>query len=270
MILQWLKANFQSSGTGGLRGYHRKGEVKHALLPYGLDPDILDREFNYLLAAQCLIAEHLRTDIVEDGDLVRLGPAGFVHLDLVGNISYLAAVAEDTWFTDRLQAERVAQRIRDIHSYLTLRSVTENAEELVDHLERARNDLTPPNGSFMQDDLGNRLTDLSLAKDSVNRMVRSQSADPWFDILKRFPRGSRYKGLIVNVVDYGCFVELEDGVVGLIHRTKLEGFEPSSEDSVEVEILYVDHVQQRIGMRLLSIVEEEVGDFVKGQHRLFQ
>lgn len=269
MILQWLKSNFQSSGTEGLRGYHPKREVKRALMPYGLEPDILDREFNYLLAAQCVIAEHLRIDKVEDEDLVRLGPAGFVHLDLVTNINYLAAVAEDTWFTDRLQAERVAQRIRHLDSYLMLKTVTENAGELVQYMERVRSELAPPNGPFMQDDLGGRLTDMRLMRDAVDRMARSHSGDPWFDALKRLPRGSRHKGLVVNTVDYGCFIELEDGLVGLAHRTKLEGLEPQSGDTVEVEVLYVDDTQHRISLKVRAIIQEEGGDIVSGQHRLF-
>jgi hypothetical protein len=82
-----------------MRGYFRKTDVRSALVPYGLSPDILDREFNYLLAAHCLIAEHLRLDSVDDNDLVRLGPAGFVHLELVSNINadrvFLVTFIED-------------------------------------------------------------------------------------------------------------------------------------------------------------------------------
>lgn len=270
MILQWLKSNFQSSGTEGLRGYHPKRVVKQALMPYGLEPDTLDREFNYLLAAQCVIAEHLRTDHVEDDDLVRLGPAGFVHLDLVSNINYLAAAAEDTWFSDRLQAERVAHRIRNLDSYLHLKTVTENASELVQYLERVRSELAPPNGPFMQDDLGTRLTDIAEATSAVERMARSQSGDPWFDALKRLPRGSRHKGLVVNAVDYGCFVEIDDGLVGLAHRSKLEGFDPAPGDTVEVEVLYVDDTLHRISLKVRAILEEESGEVVSGQHRLFK
>ncbi|WP_318826206.1 hypothetical protein [Burkholderia thailandensis] len=98
MILRWLREKFSTSGTDGLKGYYRKGAVKQELMSYGLSPDMLDREFNYLLSSRCILAEHLRIDSVTDDDLVRIGPAGFVHLDLVGNVSYLAAVAEDTFF----------------------------------------------------------------------------------------------------------------------------------------------------------------------------
>ena len=159
MILRWLRNNFGNSGTGGLQGYFPKRDVKAALTPYGLSPDVLDREINYLLAAQCVIAEHLRLDSAADEDLIKLGPAGFVHLELVGNINYLAAIAEDTYFDDRLLAERVVGRIKSPQSHLQVRTAVENAEDVVEFLERTRAAINPPNGSFMQEDLlGNLLS----------------------------------------------------------------------------------------------------------------
>jgi hypothetical protein len=264
MILQWLRLNFNSAGTAGLRGYFPKGDIKCALSPLGLDIDIIDREFNYLLAAQCVIAEHLRVDTVADADLVRLGPAGFVHLDMLGNITYLAAVAEDTWFADRLQAERVASRITNIESHLHVQSVTENAGELVNYLEEARRLITPPNGSFMQGDLIERITDIKEARDAVARMEKTQARDPWYGADKRLARGSKHKATVSNAVEYGCFVELDDGLIGLVHKSKLGGVRADAGDEVEVEILWVEAVKRKIGLRLVRVLQEEAGDLVTG------
>lgn len=266
MILQWLRGNFQTSGTQGLKGYYPKRDVKRALMPYGLEPDIVDREFNYLLAGHCVIAEHLRTDLVEDEDLVRLGPAGFVHLDLVGNINYLAAVAEDTLFFDRLQAERVAQRIRNFDSYLHLKTVAENSSELIEFLEFARKQLTPPNGSFLDDNLLPLVTDMAEAREALVRIAKAHSHDPWFDADKRMPRHSRHRAVVVNVVVYGCFVEFQDGLVGLLHKNNSPELSVDFGDSVEVEILWVDVVQRKMGLRLIAMLAEEVGDLVPGSH----
>ncbi len=205
MILQWLRTNFQTSGTQGLKGYYPKREVKQALMPYGLEPDVLDRELNYLLAAHCVIAEHLRLDSVEDDDLIRLGPAGFAHLDLVGNLSYIAAVAENTNFSDRLQAERVAQRIRNIESHSHLKTAFNNGSDLVEFLSSVQKSLMPPNGSYLQDDLLDRLTDITDAREVLIRVSKAQSHDPWFDADKRMERQSRHNATITNVVDYGLF-----------------------------------------------------------------
>ena len=224
---------------------------------------------NYLLAAQCVIAEHLRLDSVDDDNLVRLGPAGFVHLDLVANINHLAAVAEDTWFSDRLQAERVVNRIRSADLHLHIRSVVENASEVVRYLDSVRNLLRPPNGPFMEDDLIGRLTDLTVAKESVERMTKSQVFDPWFDARIRLRRGSRQIGVVINVVRFGCFIELENGLVGLAQKKYQSGLSVSAGDSVEVSILWIDARDRKMGLKILSVIEEEVGDVVGGQRRLF-
>lgn len=267
MILRWLRLNFQASGTSGLKGYFPKGVIKHELMPYGLETDVVDREFNYLLAAQCVIAEHLRLDSVDDEDLVRLGPAGFAHLELIGNIDYLAAVAEDTLFSDRLQAERVAGRIKNPQSHLHLKAVIGNAEDLVGFLESVQKLLNPDNGAFMASDLARSLSDISEAREALLRVSKSQSGDPWLGADRRLPRGSSHAVVVVNTTRAGYFVEFDDGVVGLIHSSKLNGFTAAPGDRVEVRIQWVDVIAKRMGLLLVAVLEEEAGDQVPGRHR---
>jgi hypothetical protein len=264
MILRWLRNNFEASGVGGLKGYFPKREIKLALVPYGLSPSVLDREFNYLLAAQCIIAEHLRLDSIENDDLVRLGPAGFVHLELVGNINYLAAVSEDTFFSDRMQAERVAQRMKNADSHLRVKSAIENAEEMVFYLESVRKALMPQNGSYMQNDLLEALVELTDAREALIRVAKSQSTDPWFDADKRLRRRSVHHVTVSNIVDFGYFVEFDDGLVGLIHKKYSGGLVVSSGDRVEVIIIWVDVIQRKMGLQLLSVIQEDVGDQIDG------
>ena len=266
MILQWLRMKFGSSGTAGLRGYFRKRDIKHSLIPYGLDPDVLDREFNYLLSAQCVIAEHLRLDSVEDDDLVRLGPAGFVHLDLVGNINYLAAVSEDTLFTDRLQAETIVNRIKNFESHLHVATVAANATDLVTYLENLQANILPPNGFFIESDLLQELTSLDPARDAVLRVSRHYARDPWFDADRRLKRGSVHQATVQNVVAYGYFVDFDDGLVGLVHKSNTGDISASAGDRVEVEILWVDVVQRKMGLRLKAVIEEDIGDSIEGAH----
>ena len=267
MILQWLRFNFRSAGTSGLRGYYPKAQIKQALMPFGLYPSLIDREFNYLLSAQCVIAEHLRLDSVDDADLVRLGPAGFVHLDLVGNSNYLAAVAEDTWFTDRLQADRIAGRIKSVESQLHVNTVAENSRELITFLDGTRRALFPPGGTYIEGQLLESLSDLQDAREAVTRIERSPAIDPWFSAPGRLARGSTHEGTIQNVVNYGYFCELNDGLVGLIHNSNLCGLSAGIGDRVQVEIMWVDSVQRKIGLKLRAVIEEDVGDSVAGAHQ---
>ncbi|MBJ9686515.1 S1 RNA-binding domain-containing protein [Burkholderia vietnamiensis] len=260
MILRWLREKFSTSGTDGLKGYYRKGAVKQELMSYGLSPDMLDREFNYLLSSRCILAEHLRIDSVTDDDLVRIGPAGFVHLDLVGNVSYLAAVAEDTFFLDRLQAEKVVSRIRDSATHLHIQTAVDNASELVEHLLEMRKSVNPAHGTFLAEDRLSELTDISDAAAALERVKQNFSWDPWFDADKRLRRGSTHVGTVVNVVQFGCFVELPDGLHGLVHTSKMNGNRVSAGDRVQVEVIWVDVFQKKMSLKMLDVIQEDAGD----------
>lgn len=260
MILRWLREKFSSSGTDGLKGYYRKSIVKQELMSYGLSPDMLDREFNYLLASRCVLAEHLRLDSIADDDLVRIGPAGFVHLDLVGNVSYLAAVAEDTFFADRLQAERIVARIRDLATHLHVKTTLDNAAEVVEYLQDARKSVNPPHGSFMAEDRIEKLTDIADATQALDRVRRDFSWDPWFDADRQLPRHSTHPATVVNVVTFGCFVELPNGLHGLVHNSNMNGHVVDQGDRVKVEVIWIDVIQKKMSLSLVEIILEDAGD----------
>ncbi len=166
MILKWLAINFNQTQSGGQKGYFSKRKVKAELVPFGFSPDVIDVELNYLLAAQCIIAEHLKVDFLADEDLIRLGPAGFVHLELISNVNYLAAVAEDTYFNDRILAERVLGKMRDIETQFHISSAINNATEVINYLMELKARMIPPNGSFMENDLFLKLLNFDEANEA--------------------------------------------------------------------------------------------------------
>lgn len=260
MILRWLREKFATSGTDGLKGYYRKRLIKHELMSYGMSPDMLDRDFNYLLGSRCVIAEHLRLDSVDDEDLLRIGPAGFVHLDLIGNVSYLAAVSEDTFFSDRLQAERVANRIKESQVHLHLKTAVDNATEVVEYLQQVKRLVDPPHGSFLAEDRLATLTDITDATEALKRVKRNLAWDPWFEADKKLPRGSTHLATVVNIVTFGSFVEISDGLNGLVHTRNMNDFILGLGDRVRVEVLWIDTVQMKMRLNLLEVVQEDAGD----------
>ena len=78
--------------------------------------------------------------------------------------------------------------------------------------------------------------------------MKQLGADPWDGIDVRYPVGARLKGIVTNITDYGAFVELEDGVEGLIHVSEMSwtkknvhpGKILSTSQEVDVEVLDVD------------------------------
>ncbi len=85
--------------------------------------------------------------------------------------------------------------------------------------------------------------------------------DPWSSVEERFPVGTRVPGRIASVADYGAFVELENGVEGLVHVSEMSWSKrvkhPSKlvnpGDAVEVEVLSVDPKARRISLGMKQI-----------------
>ena len=88
--------------------------------------------------------------------------------------------------------------------------------------------------------------------------MKQLQADPWQSIEAKYPVGSRFKGTVTNIADYGAFVELEPGVEGLIHVSEMSwtkknihpGKIVSTSQEVEVQILEVDPNKRRISLGL--------------------
>jgi small subunit ribosomal protein S1 len=99
------------------------------------------------------------------------------------------------------------------------------------------------------------------AKERVSLGLRQMAPDPWETVAARFPVGARVMGQVVNVTDYGAFVELEPGVEGLIHITEMTWSRrmkhPSkvvrAGDQVEAVVLEVNPRDRRISLGLKQL-----------------
>jgi small subunit ribosomal protein S1 len=99
------------------------------------------------------------------------------------------------------------------------------------------------------------------SKERVSLGLRQLEPDPWLDVVQRFPLNSRVVGRVVNVTDYGAFVELEPGVEGLIHITEMTWSRrmkhPSKVvhvgDQVEAVVLEVHPKERRISLGLKQL-----------------
>ena len=90
----------------------------------------------------------------------------------------------------------------------------------------------------------------------VSLGLKQMGEDPWGDLAKRFTEGSRLRGSVTNLADYGCFVELEEGVEGLVHVSEMDwtnkNLHPSklvqTGDVVDVVVLDIDQERRRISL----------------------
>ena len=93
-------------------------------------------------------------------------------------------------------------------------------------------------------------------RNRVSLGLKQMGDDPWGDLSNRYPEGARLRGKVTNLADYGCFVELEEGVEGLVHVSEMDwtnkNVHPSKlvqiAEEVDVVILDIDTERRRISL----------------------
>jgi len=92
--------------------------------------------------------------------------------------------------------------------------------------------------------------------------IKQLSEDPWMSAVARYPEGTKLSGTISNIADYGAFVELEDGVEGLVHVSEMSwtkknihpGKIVSTSQQVDVVVLEVDQEKRRISLGMKQLL----------------
>ncbi|MDG1905474.1 MAG: 30S ribosomal protein S1 [Arenicella sp.] len=105
-------------------------------------------------------------------------------------------------------------------------------------------------------DIEARVLKFDREKARVSLGIKQMGSDPWQDLSRRFTEGTKHFGKVTNITDYGAFVELEDGVEGLVHVSEMDwtnkNVHPSKicqvNDEVEVVVLEIDAERRRISL----------------------
>ncbi len=119
-------------------------------------------------------------------------------------------------------------------------------------------------------------------KNRVSLGIKQMGDDPWNGLARRYPQSTRLFGKVTNLTDYGAFVEIEQGIEGLVHVSEMDwtnkNVHPSKVvalgDEVEVMILEIDEARRRISLGMKQCqsnpwddfaLNHKKGDKVKGQ-----
>jgi len=112
-------------------------------------------------------------------------------------------------------------------------------------------------------------------RNRVSLGLKQLGEDPWADIARRYPESTRIFGKITNVTDYGVFVELEEGVEGLVHVSEMDwtnkNVHPSRVchlgDEVEVMVLEIDSERRRISLGIKQCMANPWEEFAATHNR---
>lgn len=109
----------------------------------------------------------------------------------------------------------------------------------------------------------------------VSLGLKQLGEDPWVALAQRYPEGTRLTGSVTNLTDYGCFVEIEAGVEGLVHISEMDwtnkNIHPSKVvnvgDVVEVMVLDIDEERRRISLGMKQCQANPWQQFAERYHK---
>ncbi|HUE38404.1 MAG TPA: 30S ribosomal protein S1 [Candidatus Binatia bacterium] len=114
------------------------------------------------------------------------------------------------------------------------------------------------------DDVEALVLGVDVENERISLGVKQLTPDPWVTLRERFPDGSRVHGKVTSVADFGVFVEIEDGIEGLIHISQLSTervdkpqnlYKPG--DDVEAEVISIDPKERRIALSIKALRRSE-------------
>ncbi len=109
----------------------------------------------------------------------------------------------------------------------------------------------------------------------VSLGMKQLGADPWEALARRYPPNSRLFGKVTNIADYGCFVEIEEGVEGLVHVSEMDWTNKNVNpqkvvqigDEVEVMVLDIDEERRRISLGIKQCQSNPWNDFAANYNK---
>ena len=113
-----------------------------------------------------------------------------------------------------------------------------------------------------------KVIEIDPASTKVNLSIKQLSDDPWKKAESKYPIGKKFTAKIVRTSSYGAFVQLEPGIEGLIHSSKIPyGTKLASGDEVNVSIDLFSSEQRRVALRLETEVEEKPSSKIQAKSK---
>ena len=179
---------------------------------------------------------------------------------------------------------KVGGRITKLVPYGAFVLVEEGVEGLihVSELSWTKRITRPSDVLTLDQDVDAVVLQINKEEQKISLGVRQLEPNPWDDVETRYPLGSTIKGEVRNLTAYGAFIELEDGIDGMVHVSDLSWTRKINHPSellkkgqeVEAVVIDIDKESQRISLGMKQLEQDpwadidsryKVGDLVKGQ-----
>jgi small subunit ribosomal protein S1 len=166
---------------------------------------------------------------------------------------------------------RISGKVKSITDFGLFVELTEGIDGLV-HVSDLHwtKKIKHPSELFKKgDDVEAVVLGIDVDNERISLGIKQLTEDPWSAVPKRYPAGARVRGAVTSVTDFGVFVQIEEGVEGLIHVSQLSTERvdrPASlykiGDEVEAEVTQVDAREKRIALSIKALKRSEERDEV--------
>ncbi len=125
------------------------------------------------------------------------------------------------------------------------------------------------------DDIEVKVLKFDRERNRVSLGLKQLGEDPWENIARRYPAGTRMFGKVTNITDYGCFVEIEEGVEGLVHVSEMDWTNKNVNpqklvqvgDETEVLVLDIDEERRRISLGMKQCQSNPWNQFAENHNK---
>jgi len=257
-ILAWLRNRLREYGPNRTKGYHRVSDLIMSLQLHGHASNVVIRELDRLSRVGCIVSESLENDL-DENDLISIASPGIIHLDLLKNISYLAAAAEDTYFRDKETAKKIRDNMTGAgaHQTRTKQATLSTSKLLVDYIFNYHKHYFSTSADLLDDadHVGSEVID------DLKKTVDSRAGD-FLDVLQieqlvqEYAPGTPVQAQVVAIKAFGLFVEFGIAGSGMIHISDLCGVSIGDIDEgdwINCEVIEYTSKHGRFRLRLVGL-----------------
>jgi len=237
-VLDWLKENIKVQGKNGIIGYHKVSDVLSTMNRLGHESIQVMEELGNLLKFGLIISESQEIHNLKKDDLITISIPGETHLELISNIDYLSACAEDVWYNKATIADEIMKNISGMgnYSHLSIHNNIDHSNILLNYMSTYYETYFSVNDNYLNDESSNIVQNFKKIQDNIlsfeERILPERH--------KELQVGTIHRGSIVKVLEFGIIIDIDncpkDGMVHMKHLN--ENFEDDFEvgDTISIKI----------------------------------
>lgn len=214
-ILNWLQAVRLKKGSNGDKELFPALKMEQNLQIFGHSIDVIQRELIYLIKKGLVFCENT-SGLIDENDLIKLTIPGSLHLQMLSNVAYLAACAEDTLFKNTEIMMRISNRLK-IHEACSKLALTLNAKDLVNYLVEYRKEYPIDSRELLSEQEIILPFDLGISLHAIEQWIQADAyISATIDKIERFKVGMHIDACIVS--------KSNGGLVCTIAGEEIKGF----------------------------------------------